>query len=95
MCGTWAPRPLVLNTWEAVYFDHDLGTLERLIERAARVGVERVVLDDGWFGSRRDATRGLGDWFVSPEAWPDCSRRNCAAQPSTTPCPATRPWPPS
>jgi alpha-galactosidase len=63
-------RPLVLNTWEAVYFDHDLGTLERLVERAAHVGVERVVLDDGWFGSRRDATRGLGDWFVSPEAWP-------------------------
>ncbi|WP_261166649.1 alpha-galactosidase [Microbacterium sp. Marseille-Q6965] len=65
-----SPRPLVLNTWEAVYFDHDLPTLERLVERAARVGVERVVLDDGWFGARRDATRGLGDWFVSPEVWP-------------------------
>jgi len=66
-----SPRPLVLNTWEAVYFDHDLGTLERLVDRAALIGVERVVLDDGWFGSRRDATRGLGDWTVSPEAWPD------------------------
>lgn len=61
----------MLNTWEAVYFDHDLGTLERLVDRAALIGVERVVLDDGWFGSRRDATRGLGDWTVSPEAWPD------------------------
>ncbi|WP_238439481.1 alpha-galactosidase [Microbacterium sp. JZ31] len=66
-----SPRPLVLNTWEALYFDHDLPTLERLVERAARVGVERVVLDDGWFGSRRDATRGLGDWYVSREVWPE------------------------
>ncbi|WNM27278.1 alpha-galactosidase [Demequina capsici] len=65
-----APRPLTLNVWEAVYFDHDLDTLTRLAERAAAVGVERFVLDDGWFGSRRDDTSGLGDWTVSADAWP-------------------------
>jgi alpha-galactosidase len=64
------PRPVVLNTWEAVYFDHDFDTLVRLAERAAAAGVERFVLDDGWFGSRRDDTSGLGDWWVSPEAHP-------------------------
>ncbi len=65
------PRPVHLNTWEAVYFDHDLERLSALAEAAAAVGVERFVLDDGWFGGRRDDTRGLGDWFVSPEVWPD------------------------
>ncbi|MDE0572736.1 alpha-galactosidase [Demequina sp. B12] len=65
------PRPLTLNVWEAVYFDHDLGTLTRLAERAASVGVERFVLDDGWFGSRRDDWSGLGDWTVSAEVWPE------------------------
>jgi alpha-galactosidase len=65
------PRPLVLNTWEAVYFDQDLDTLTRLAEQAARVGVERFVLDDGWFGARRDDTRGLGDWYVAPDVWPE------------------------
>ena len=64
------PRPVVLNTWEAVYFDHDFDTLSRLAERAAAVGVERFVLDDGWFGGRRDDTAGLGDWWVSPDAHP-------------------------
>ncbi len=65
------PRPLVLNTWEAVYFDSDLERLKRLADTAAAIGVERFVLDDGWFGSRRDDTRGLGDWQVSSEVWPD------------------------
>ena len=64
------PRPLVLNTWEAVYFDHDLERLEGLADTAASIGVERFVLDDGWFGGRRDDHRGLGDWVVSDEAWP-------------------------
>jgi alpha-galactosidase len=64
------PRPLVLNTWEAVYFDQDLETLTRLAERAAAIGVERFVLDDGWFGARRDDTKGLGDWYVAAEVWP-------------------------
>lgn len=64
------PRPLVLNTWEAVYFDHDLDRLKQLADTAAGIGVERFVLDDGWFGSRRDDRRGLGDWVVSDDAWP-------------------------
>jgi alpha-galactosidase len=65
------PRPVVVNTWEAVYFDHDLDRLKQLADAAAAVGAERFVLDDGWFGSRRDDRRGLGDWYVSEEAWPD------------------------
>jgi alpha-galactosidase len=64
------PRPLVLNTWEAVYFDHDLARLTDLADTAARIGVERFVLDDGWFGSRRDDSSGLGDWVVSTDVWP-------------------------
>jgi alpha-galactosidase len=66
-----SPRPLVLNTWEAVYFDHSPAKLERLARRAAAVGVERFVLDDGWFHSRRDDTTGLGDWVVDRDVWPD------------------------
>lgn len=63
-------RPVTLNTWEAVYFDQDLDTLSVLAEKAAQVGVERFVLDDGWFLGRRDDTAGLGDWFVDPVVWP-------------------------
>lgn len=63
-------RPVVLNTWEAVYFDHDLATLTRLADRAAEVGVERFVLDDGWFRGRTDDRRALGDWTVDPQRWP-------------------------
>lgn len=66
-----SPRPVVANTWEAVYFDHDLDRLRQLADAAAEVGAERFVLDDGWFGSRRDDSRGLGDWYVSDEVWPD------------------------
>lgn len=63
-------RPVTLNTWEAVYFDHDLTKLLALADTAASVGVERFVLDDGWFGARRDDHAGLGDWTVSPGVWP-------------------------
>ncbi|MDK7046848.1 alpha-galactosidase, partial [Escherichia coli] len=56
------PRPVILNTWEAVYFEHDFATLKSLADKAAAAGVERFVVDDGWFGSRRDDTSGLGDW---------------------------------
>jgi alpha-galactosidase len=66
-----SPRPLVLNTWEAVYFDHDLDRLRGLADTAAAIGVERFVIDDGWFRHRRDDTAGLGDWFVDPDVWPD------------------------
>ena len=64
-------RPVTLNVWEAVYFDHDAERLIDLAERAARLGVERFVLDDGWFGSRRSDRSGLGDWVVSADAWPE------------------------
>ncbi|HKQ00601.1 MAG TPA: alpha-galactosidase, partial [Actinomycetes bacterium] len=65
------PRPVVLNTWEAVYFDHRLERLTELADVAARLGVERFVLDDGWFGNRRDDTAGLGDWYVAADVWPE------------------------
>lgn len=65
------PRPVLLNTWEAVYFDHSVQRLQELASAAAALGIERFVLDDGWFGSRRDDRRGLGDWWVSPEVYPD------------------------
>jgi alpha-galactosidase len=65
------PRPVTLNTWEAVYFDHDLGKLSELADRAGRIGAELFVLDDGWFRGRRDDTRGLGDWTVDRDIWPD------------------------
>ncbi|GAA1788560.1 alpha-galactosidase [Agromyces lapidis] len=64
-------RPVTLNVWEAVYFDHDLDTLLELADRAAELGIERFVLDDGWFGARRNDRAGLGDWTVSSEVWPN------------------------
>jgi alpha-galactosidase len=69
--GPDRPRPVVLNTWEAVYFDHDLDRLKALADTGARVGAERFVLDDGWFRRRRDDTAGLGDWYVDESVWPN------------------------
>ncbi|QGN31810.1 alpha-galactosidase [Microlunatus sp. Gsoil 973] len=66
-----AERPVTLNVWEAVYFDHSLPKLLELADRAAALGVERFVLDDGWFGARRNDHAGLGDWTVSADVWPD------------------------
>ncbi|MGZ4486747.1 MAG: alpha-galactosidase [Nocardioides sp.] len=66
-----AHQPVVLNVWEAVFFDHDLERLRAIADRAARVGVERFVLDDGWFRHRRDDTAGLGDWWVDGSVWPE------------------------
>jgi alpha-galactosidase len=63
-------RPVVLNTWEAVYFDLDLDKLKALADAAAEVGAERFVLDDGWFRGRRDDHAGLGDWYVDADIWP-------------------------
>ena len=65
------PRPVSLNVWEAVYMNHDLNKLSELADVAAEVGVERMVLDDGWFGARRDDHAGLGDWVVSKDVWPN------------------------
>ena len=64
-------HPVILNTWEAVYFNQDLDTLTKLADIAARVGVERFVLDDGWFNGRRNDSSGLGDWTVDSKVWPD------------------------
>ena len=64
-------RPVTLNTWEAVYFEHSFETLTKLADVAAHVGVERFVLDDGWFSGRRNDTAGLGDWTVDSSVWPD------------------------
>ena len=68
---TRTPRPVVVNTWEATYFDHDLGRLTALADAAAAVGAERFVLDDGWFAGRRHDRAGLGDWVVDRDVWPD------------------------
>ena len=65
------PRPVTLNMWEAIYFDHSEERVRKLVDVAASIGVERVVLDDGWFGARRSDRLGLGDWQVSREVWPN------------------------
>ena len=65
------PRPVTLNVWEAVYFEQSFEVLAELAQRAAEVGVERFVLDDGWFLGRRDDRRGLGDWSADPAIWPE------------------------
>ncbi|SMH49426.1 alpha-galactosidase [Maritimibacter sp. HL-12] len=72
---TWpkpdAPRPVHYNCWEAVYFDHDLAELKDIASRAAALGAERFVLDDGWFGRRDDDTTSLGDWVIDARKYPD------------------------
>ena len=65
------PRPALINTWEAVYFDADTSKLLKLADEAAALGIERFVLDDGWFRGRRSEQSGLGDWYVDPRVWPD------------------------
>ncbi|MGA1836035.1 alpha-galactosidase [Herbiconiux sp. 11R-BC] len=64
------PRKVLLNTWEAVYFDHSESRLIELADTAAAAGVERFVLDDGWMLGRTDDRRALGDWVVDPVKWP-------------------------
>jgi alpha-galactosidase len=68
---TAKPRPVNFNTWEAVYFRHDLEELKALADAAAAVGAERYVLDDGWFKGRPNDTKGLGDWTADPVKYPD------------------------
>ncbi len=65
------PRPIHYNTWEAIYFDHDAGKLKALASKAASVGAERFILDDGWFLGRRDDTAGLGDWYIDTAIYPE------------------------
>ncbi|MEI3004068.1 MAG: alpha-galactosidase [Victivallales bacterium] len=65
----WADRkrPLLVNSWEAAYFDFDSVKLLGIAESAAKLGIEMLVLDDGWFGARNDDTTSLGDWFVNTD----------------------------
>ncbi len=70
--GAWrdAPRPVVLNSWEATYFDFDEARLLAIASSAAELGIELFVLDDGWFGQRDSDTSSLGDWTVNPAKLP-------------------------
>ena len=67
----WGPRKVHLNSWEALGFDLSEAGLIALAEDAAALGIERFVLDDGWFGGRRSDQTSLGDWFVSPDVFPN------------------------
>ncbi len=66
-----APRPVTVNTWEAIYFDHRHDKLTALADAAAEIGAERFVLDDGWFRGRIDDTTSLGDWYPDEEKYPN------------------------
>ena len=72
MQGEWRDkaRPILLNNWEATYFDFNEEKLLKIASKAKEVGVELFVLDDGWFGARDDDYRGLGDWFVNMKKLP-------------------------
>lgn len=67
----WGPRKVHLNSWEALGFDLSEDKLKGLADSAAALGIERFVLDDGWFGGRRNDRTSLGDWFVSPDVLPN------------------------
>lgn len=62
-----AERPVLINNWEATYFDFDEEKIYKIAEQAAKLGVDMLVLDDGWFGKRDSDTTGLGDWFVNEQ----------------------------
>ena len=64
------PKPVHFNTWEAMYFDLSMSRLCQLADEAAVVGVERFVLDDGWFKGRKSDRAGLGDWTVDETVFP-------------------------
>lgn len=66
----YARRPVLINNWEATYFDFNTESICRIAEKAASLGVEMMVLDDGWFGKRDDDNTGLGDWFVNEKKLP-------------------------
>ncbi|MGP1354849.1 MAG: alpha-galactosidase [Parasphingopyxis sp.] len=67
----WGPRKVHLNSWEALAFDMDEAKLIALADDAADLGVERFVLDDGWFAGRRNDRTSLGDWEVSRDVLPN------------------------
>ena len=65
--GVWrdAVRPVLVNNWEATYFDFNRDKILNIARQASQLGIEMLVLDDGWFGKRDDDNSGLGDWFVN------------------------------
>lgn len=69
--GKMKPRPVLLNSWEGSGFDLHEDQLMRQVDAAAALGIERFVLDDGWFGARRDCDAGLGDWFSAASVFPN------------------------
>lgn len=70
--GVWRdrPRPILVNSWEANYFNVKADTIEALARTASKLGIELCVLDDGWFGKRDDDTSSLGDWSVDERKLP-------------------------
>lgn len=60
-------RPILVNSWEAAYFDFNGETICKLATEAAELGIDLVVMDDGWFGKREDDNSGLGDWYVNEQ----------------------------
>lgn len=70
--GPWRdrPRPILLNSWEALQMDFTEGSILRMAQKASKLGIELFVLDDGWFGQRTEAS-GLGDWFVDVSKLPE------------------------
>ena len=60
-------RPILINNWEATYFDFNTDKLIAIAKQASALGIEMLVMDDGWFGNRCDDNRALGDWFVNEE----------------------------
>lgn len=71
--GYWRDkaRPILMNNWEATYFDFTKERLLEIAKKAKECGVELFVLDDGWFGQRSHERAGLGDWVANPERLPD------------------------
>jgi alpha-galactosidase len=68
--GAPKPRPVIYNSWEATEFNVNEAGQMALAEKAAALGIDRFVMDDGWFGQRKDDHAGLGDWYVNPEKFP-------------------------
>ncbi len=62
-----SPRPVIINNWEATYFEFDSSKILKIAEQASLLGVEMLVLDDGWFGRRKNDFGGLGDWTTNQE----------------------------
>ncbi len=62
-----AEKPVLINNWEATYFDFDDEKLVQIAEEASRLGIEMLVMDDGWFGHRNSDNNSLGDWYVNEE----------------------------